>query len=291
MKKRILFILITPILLLSLVFTGCQSGGISQADYDSVLSQLTDAQSQLAAAQDDLSTLQNDLAALQATKDALQIEKDAVTTRFEDAQADINELETQVSALKAEYEIAGDTPAETAENIVKYYHETHVYSSYDLFVCSDMAAEVWNMLKAIGIDSKIAVGNIDTAISDILQSNHAWVLAEVASGQYLALETTGGYPVPESENSLYYHGWSFDSPADLKSYNDYVKEYNTRVGFRNLLATEANEATNLHNNASTQAEADKWLALYDKLVELKNDQEAILNTLMAQINSLASVIQ
>ncbi len=284
MKKRILFILVTALLLLPLISTGCQSGGISQADYDQVMSQLTDAQSQLSAAQDDL-------AALQTTKSALQTEKDAVAAQLEDAQAEIEALEAQVSALKAEYGIAGDTPAETAEKIVKYYHETHVYSSYDLFVCSDMAAEVWNMLKAVGISSIIAVGNIDTAISDILQSNHAWVLAEVASGQYLALETTGGYPVPESENSLYYHGWSFDSPADLKSYNDYVKEYNTRVGFRNLLATEANEAANLHNNASTQAEADKWLALYDKLVELKNDQETILNTLMAQINSLASVIQ
>jgi hypothetical protein len=153
-----------------------------------------------------------------------------------------------------------------------------------------MAAEVWNMLKAAGITSVIAVGNKDTAISDILQSNHAWVLAEVAPGQYLALETTGGFTVSGSENPLYYRGWAFDSPAELKSYNDYVKEYNTRVGFRNLLNNEANEAVGLYNNASTQAEADKWLALYNKLIELRNDQEAILNTLMAQINSLAAVI-
>src|SRR4030042_2066684 len=88
-----------------------------------------------------------------------------------------------------------DAPAETAQKIVSYYRETHVYSSYDLFVCSDMAAEVWNMLKAAGIDSIIAVGRIDASIGDILDSNHAWVLAEVGSGQFLALETTGGFAV------------------------------------------------------------------------------------------------
>jgi outer membrane murein-binding lipoprotein Lpp len=297
MKKRFLYILITALLLLPVVFTGCQSG-VPQADYDQVMSQLTDAQSQITAAQDDLTALQNDLATLQTAKDTLQTEKDSVAAQLAEAQIDIETLEAQVaaleaqvSALKAEYELAGYTPAETAEKIVKYYHDTHVYSSYDLFVCSDMAAEVWNMLKAIGIESVIAVGNVDTAISDILQSNHAWVLAEVAPGQYLALETTGGYSVPESENPLYYRGWAFDSPADLKSYNELVQEYNTRVDFRNLFASEANEAASLYNDSTTPAEADKWLTLYDKFIELINDQEAILNTLMAQINSLASVIQ
>jgi hypothetical protein len=276
MNKKILFTLIAVVVLLvPLVFTGCQSG-VPQADYDQVKSQLTEAQSQLTQAQSDLA--------------ALQTAKDDVAAQLEDAQDEITELESQVSALRAQYELEGDTPAETAANIIRFYHETHVYSAYDLFVCSDMATEVWNMLKAVGIDSIIAVGSVDTAIDDILLSNHAWVLAEVAPGQYLALETTGGFTVAESENYLYYRGWSFDSPADLKSYNDLIKEYNTRVDFRNLLAGEVNQAADLYNNSSTQAEADKWLALYDKLVELTEGQEAVLNNLMAQINALAAVI-
>lgn len=282
--KKILFTLVAVILLLPLVFTGCQSGGVSQEKYDELNSSYQSALAQIEALNNQVSGLNSqvdaDSAAIQA--------KDEKIAYYESRVAD---LQDQINALMVRYELTGDTPAETAAKIVKYYHETHVYSSYDLFICSDMAAEVWNMLKAVGISSIIAVGNVHTAISDILQSNHAWVLAEVAPGQYLALETTGGYSVPESEKPLYYRGWSFDSPAELKSYNDYVKEYNTRVGFRNLLATEANEAASLYNNASTQAEADKWLALYDKLIELKTDQEAVLNTLMAQINSLASAIQ
>jgi hypothetical protein len=232
--------------------------------------------SQLTAAQTDLATLQTS--------------KDAVDDQLADARAEIASLEAQLSALQAQYDLTGVTPAETAQKIVSYYHETHVYSSYDLFVCSDMAAEVWNMLKAAGIESIVVVGRIDTSVSNILDSNHAWVLAEVASGQYLALETTGGYTVAESEKPLYYRGWSFDSPADLKSYNDLVQEYNTRVGFRNLLANETNDAASLYNSSSG-AEADKWFALYTKLKELKDDQETILNDLMAQINNLAAVLQ
>jgi hypothetical protein len=139
-----------------------------------------------------------------------------------------------------------------------------------------MAAEVWNILKAVDIDSVIVVGDVDTAISDILLSTHAWVLTEVAPGEYLALETTGGYTVAASENPLYYRGWSFASPADLKSYQYLSKEYNTRVGFRNILANEYNSATNP--------------AVRDVLTELRLDQEAILNSLMEQIRGLASVL-
>jgi outer membrane murein-binding lipoprotein Lpp len=284
MKKRIFFIFITAvILLLPLVFAGCQSGGVSQGKYDELNNSYQSALAQIETLNDQVSSLNSqvdaDSAAIQAKDDKLAY--------YESRVAD---LQSQVNALKAEYELAGATPAETAANIVRYYHDTHVYSKYDLFVCSDMAAEVWNMLKAVGINSIVAVGNVDTAVSDILDSNHAWVLAEVDPGQYLALETTGGFTVSESENPLYYHGWSFVSPADLKSYNDLVKEYNIRVGFRNLLAGEVNEAASLYNSSSG-TEADKWLALHDKLHELMTDQETVLNTLMAQINSLASVIQ
>jgi len=257
MKNILLISILAVLLSLSAVFSGCQAGatGVPQADYDQVLSQLTEAQ--------------NDLAALETSKTA-------VDSQLVDAQSEIASLEAQLAALQAQYDLTGVTPAETAAKIVKYYRETHVYSSYDLFVCSDMAAEVWNMLKAAGIDSLVVVGRIDASISDILDSNHAWVLAEVTSGQYLALETTGGFTVPESENPLYYQGWSFASPANLKAYNDLVHEYNTRVGFRNLLANEYNSSTNP--------------AVRDMLTGLRLNQEAILNSLMAQINGLADVI-
>jgi hypothetical protein len=252
--------------------SGCQSSGISQALYDQANAQLADSQAKLAKAQSDLTKAQAD--------------KSAVDTQLKDAQSQIVSLQNQVNTLKAQATLTGATPAETAEKIVKSYHETHVYSAYDLFVCSDMASEVWNMLKAQNISAVIVVGNKDALISDILQSNHAWVLATVAPGTTLALETTGGRIVKKSENPLYYVGWTFNSPADLKSHNDMVKEYNTRVGFRNQINNEANKALVLHNNAATPAEADKYQTLYNKLTELRTAQETELTNIMAKIKKL-----
>ena len=127
------------------------------------------------------------------------------------------------------------TPAEIAENIVRQYHETHVYSEYDLFVCSDMALDVWNMLKAQGINSLIQIGNVEEGVQDISEANHAWVLAETSPGEYLALETTSGYAV--RDNPLYYQGWSFHSPRKFKRYVELRHEYNMRVDLVERYAT------------------------------------------------------
>jgi hypothetical protein len=140
-----------------------------------------------------------------------------------------------------------------------------------------MASEVWNMLKAQNISAVIVVGNKDALISDILLSNHAWVLATVAPGEYLALETTGGYAVRKSDNPRYYIGWSFNSPADLKANNDYVKELNLRAAFGKQLNDESNKAFNAGNNA-----------LYQKLVELFTAQQTEINNLKAKIKKLAT---
>jgi uncharacterized protein YlxW (UPF0749 family) len=276
MKKGILLVMAAIILLLPLVMAGCQQGGIAQDVYDKVVAQLKDLQTRYTDAQ--------------TQYDELQKEKAADDAQLQAAQAQIADLQNQIASLQGENSLTGPTLTETAEKIVKYYHETHVYSSYDLFVCSDMASEVWNMLKAQGISSVIVVGNKDAPISDILQSNHAWVLAKVDGGKDLALETTAGYAVLASQNPLYYRGWTFASPADLKSYGTLVQEYNVRVGFRNMLAGEVNAAADKYNNANTPSEQDKWLTLHDKLKELQVAQETTLNNIRAQINGLATVL-
>jgi hypothetical protein len=119
------------------------------------------------------------------------------------------------------------TPAEIAESIVWQYHETHIYSEYDLFVCSDMALDVWNMLKAQGINALIQIGNVEEEVQDISEANHAWVLAEVSPDKYLALETTSGCAV--WDNPLYYEGWSFHNPRSYKRFLELKREYNLRV--------------------------------------------------------------
>ncbi len=280
MHRKVLLALITAVFLLSFLLAGC-GGGIPQAQYDQVIDQIKEAQAQ---AQAQVTELQSEIEDLKA-------QGTAAATELKTTQAKVAELQGQISELKEQYELVGATPVETAENIVRNYHETHVYSTWDLFVCSDMASEVWNMLKAQGIKAVMVVGNKDTAIGDIIQSDHAWVLAEVAPGNYLALETTGGFAVPESENPLYYRGWSFGSPADLKANNDLVKEYNVRVEIRNQIAAEANEVIEEHNQATNQTTADKLKAVYDKLVEVRDKQEAEMNNIHDEINGLATELR
>ncbi len=274
MNIKLLLALITAVFMLSFVLAGCSSSGVSQELYDQQAAQLKDCQSKYAE--------------FEKEKADLQTEKATVDVQLKDCQVEVEEKESQIDALKAQYEITGATPAETAGKIVKYYHDTHEYSMIDLFICSDMAGEVWNMLKAQGITARIAVGNIDATISDILQCDHAWVLAEVAPGEYLALEATGGRVVLKSENALYYNGWYFDSPADLKSYNNMLREYNILIGVRNQINDAATEAINMHNsNLTNPTEADKWKTVYDKIVLLRTTQEDRLNELMSEVTKLA----
>lgn len=273
---KVILALVMIVVLLSISLVGC-TGGIPQVQYDSIVAQLGESQAKVAGLQDDI----NDLKAQNESATA------DLEARIESAQGEVYRLEGEVDRMKAQYEFVGATPAETAENIVKYYHDTHVYSTYDLFICSDMASEVWNMLKAQGIDAVIAVGNTDTVVSDIVLCNHAWVLAEVAQGEYLALETTGGFVVPQNQNPFYYRGWSFDSPAELKSHNQLIQEYNTRVDIRNQIANESNEVLVEHNQSTSQSMADKLKAVYDKLQELLDQHEAELDNLLLEIDSLA----
>ena len=122
-----------------------------------------------------------------------------------------------------------ETPYEKNIKIVREiaqdYHSTHTYlgvqtgQSSDMYVCIDMAKDVWNMIKTRGINAVIEVGNVNKNISTINDVNHAWVLAEVGPEQWLAVETTGGFVVFEDENPRYYAGMQFDTPADMKEYS------------------------------------------------------------------------
>jgi len=274
MKRRILVLLITAVFIMSIFLTGCQSSGVAQEVYDSILEQLNNSQ--------------NNITQLQEQVGDLEEAKETVEGDLQDALATIDALQIQISSMAGQYDLTGDTVVETVTNIIEYYHDTHAYSITDLFVCSDMASEVWSMLKAQGIDALILVGSKDTPINDIILSDHAWLLAEIDGGQYLALETTGGYVVYEDENPLYYQGWYFDSPADMKSYNELVKEYNVRVDIINQLIEEDQQVVDEHNQSTNPTEAAKLLAVHNMLEELILAQEADLLAIEDTISSLAT---
>ena len=176
-----------------------------------------------------------------------------------------------------------------SNEIVANYHQTHTYSLNDLYVCGDMASDIWDMLKAQGINAKINVGNVDKDITDIKDANHAWVLAEVAPNQYLALEATGGYSVQLTNNPRYYTGWSFYNPKQLKNYlqlnrqlNDAIDKYNVaKADYNNFVAqyNDANFLTKLSWNSQLN---DKQLILNQRIKDI-NDINQQMNALLSSL--------
>ena len=141
------------------------------------------------------------------------------------------------------------TNLQIVEQIAIDYHNTHTYSEPDLFVCSDMAIDVWNMIKTRGINAQIAVGNVEKTGANITEYNHAWVMAETHPFKWVAVETTGGYLVWGEnvigenivKNDLYYWGLSFDNPNELKAYLDLMKQYDLQQKELLRLVSEGTE--------------------------------------------------
>jgi hypothetical protein len=107
---------------------------------------------------------------------------------------------------------------EVLATLVSEYRKSHTYSIEDRFVCADMACDVWNMVRTRGLPARIQIGNVNRDISSITEADHAWVLADVSHGKWLALETTAGRVVFLQENPRYYRGWSFESPKKYKEF-------------------------------------------------------------------------
>jgi len=259
MKLKVILTL-TIIVLFTTLIASC---GVSQEEHDRVKAQLNTSEAKVTGLKNEIIALKEqrkiaeaELNASEAKLSVLQNETEELKKRYKivDSQlkaseAKLIELQSVNIQLKEQYGILGNTPVETAENIVSYYHETHVYSEYDFFVCSDMALDVWNMLKAQDIKALIQIGNVDVGVESIAEANHAWVLAECYPGQYLALETTGGYIV--KDDPLYYRGWSFDNPREYKRFVELMKEYDIRVSIIKQLeeSFEASRSTGIEVEA------------------------------------------
>ncbi len=159
----------------------------------------------------------------------------------------------------------------------------------DYYVCIDMANDVWDMLKTQGINAKIMIGRVDYAPTKITDSNHAWVLAEVAPDQWLALEATGGYSVSKSDNPLYYQGYPFFDPKQTKTYvqlnqqlSDAQQKYNTAVTDYNQYLAQYNQAGIFSKISMKSILDNKELIVQQRL----NDYNQVIN----QINSLTAFL-
>lgn len=123
---------------------------------------------------------------------------------------------------------------EMVQNIASVYHNTHQYyvGEYD---CKYMAMDLWDMLTKMGINTKIMVGSTDANVTQLRDTDHVWIIAEVAPEQWMAVDPTGGYlvcsnptvirdirsgnitPLCAKDNPLYYRGWVMNNPHELEN--------------------------------------------------------------------------
>lgn len=180
--------------------------------------------------------------------------------------------------------IQTDKNIRLCEQIATEYSSSHTYSKDDVYDCDNMAQDVWNMLKAKGINSRIAVGNFESAGDSIIANgktvhkspdsgnlgeievpgrtynvsnsstidgfNHAWVLAEVSPGSWLAVECTGGYIVYSDENEMYYQGLTFSNPGNYRDFLSLYRDWKIKALDYETERSYYNELIKTYNNAS-----------------------------------------
>jgi len=212
---------------------------------------------------------------------------------------------------------------QTCEQIAAEYYKSHTYSEGDIYDCDDMAQDIWNMLKAKGVNARIAVGDFDEKSTSgiekgktihesqesgnlgkietynytcqdtgLLNSNiidnltHAWVLAEVSPGYWLAVECTGGYIVYSEEDGNYYHGLTFSNPKNyrnfLELYSNWkrlMKDYENERAYYNKLIGKYNGASNSEQTTmkiNLEAEEERLREKENDVLKTDSEIQALL---------------
>ncbi|MBU1003442.1 MAG: hypothetical protein KKE73_13090 [Proteobacteria bacterium] len=173
------------------------------------------------------------------------------------------------------------------QNILTEYRNSHTYTKKDLYICGDMAMDVWNILTTKGFKAKIAEGNNEKDILKTFKTfktgvTHVWVMAQLGPNDWIALECTGGFMVSKAENPFYYTSAIFFSgPAeykpylsDKKMYNTALEEYNVLTnGWNKLIAgksykRDSNTAEQINYIKATKDSKSRDLKNYDQKLKL-----------------------
>lgn len=104
---------------------------------------------------------------------------------------------------------------EICRAVVTNFVATHKYAPGS-FVCVEFAAGVWWELMRKGVNARVRIGSTD--IASINSPNHAWVMAEMSPGIWIAIEPQKGIVYPE-QGSLYYRGFDFAGDAEVRQHN------------------------------------------------------------------------
>jgi hypothetical protein len=226
------------------------------------------------------------------------------------------------TSLKPQGRVQIDKNIRLCEQIATGYCNSHTYSKNDVYDCDNMAQDVWNMLKAKGINARIAAGNFEPAGSSRIANgktvhkssdsgnlgeievpshtygsmnisnsstiegfNHAWVLAEVSPGSWLAIECTGGYIVYSDENEKYYQGLTFSNPRNYRSFLSLYRDWKIKALDYEKEKSYYDELIKPYNNASHSEQIAMKSGIEVAQRTLQEKEKAFLKT-DSELNAL-----
>jgi hypothetical protein len=163
---------------------------------------------------------------------------------------------------------------EICAEVVANFVARHTYIP-DHFVCVEFAAGVWYELLKKGVNAKIRVGSQN--ISTVYRTDHAWVMAEVSPGNWLAIEPQQGVVYPES-GSFYYRGFDFAGDGPVREHNKLLKRVlDARQKYHN--------AVNVSNDYVARYNKGDWVAK-QAILPVINQQQQNVAMRQAEMNEL-----
>lgn len=218
------------------------------------------------------------------------------------------------NSSNSQADIQKEKNIQLCEQLVMEYNGSHIYIG-DIYNCGDMAQDVWDMLRAKGINARIAVGDFEhgtasrTEYKEYVQKNldsenfgifttynytdentgllnssmidnltHAWVLAEVSPGDWLAIECTGGYVVSSEDNGKYYHGLTFSNPKDYRNFLDLYSSWQNQIKDYKNEQLYCNELLTTYNNANYSEQSNMEGNIESEEDRLREKKETFLKT-------------
>jgi hypothetical protein len=159
-----------------------------------------------------------------------------------------------LATIRAE-EAAVASNALILDRILAEYCKTNTRVGEGVFFSAESAIAVWDMVTAKGLPAKLQIGNVHQNIASPSDIDHAWVMAAVSPGNWLALDPVAQKVVYRQQNERYYSGYAFPAPDELNVSLSLLGEYQAAAVRRQQAVDDYNQTMAQWNAAGGYAQS------------------------------------
>lgn len=122
--------------------------------------------------------------------------------------------------------------ADVIRDVMAEYAAKNHYSKLSETQCKQMSEAIWFRLTSKGVPARLATGNVQLPSTGaglngyLATANHAWVMAEVSDGKWLALEATNGTVINKRKSPFHYtSAVFFDRPENVYRFDGLRRQW------------------------------------------------------------------